>query len=236
MLNGFVNAGRTKQHSDELQALIDQARGEGARLTAMFDDLNRRGRKVTDITAAIERAHEQTNDVTARLDVIVRRIGEIYDRANGLELLEKQMRSIVENARQSADIVEKLAGPDGQLEKQRDLIARVQAETAAAAVKVEALATERSEGDSRLAVDDQTAVKVAVLADEVMALDKRIGDLSARLDESAQWRVYVNVLEQRLATVEALGGRLDRLCSLGAEIARRFEEELACHREVEAIN
>jgi len=43
------------------------------------------------------------------------------------------------------------------------------------------------------------------------------------------------VLEQRLSNVEALGGRLDRLCSLGAEIARRFDEELACRRELEAI-
>src|SRR5688572_12439634 len=108
----FGKSGNSKQQSDELQSLVNQAREERTALSAMLTQMASGTSKLAQTSKSLDQVGQKADAAMRKLDELVHKVSGYEDRAKGLEQIEKRIASMLDQVNEAQRISEKITAPD----------------------------------------------------------------------------------------------------------------------------
>ncbi len=171
----FGSQGKNKNQTDELQALIAQAREERTMLSAMLTQMAGGTSKLAQTSKALDQVGQKAAAALKRLDDLGTKVTGYEDRSKGLEQIEKRIAALLEQVHEAQRVSEKITAPDGELQKHRLAVNQLASQALENQATIETLRKERSSFE-----DLRQLLKVSTT--EVARSVETVGTLKGELD------------------------------------------------------
>ncbi len=171
----FGSQGKNKNQTDELQALIAQAREERTMLSAMLTQMAGGTSKLAQTSKALDQVGQKADAALKRLDDLGTKVTGYEDRSKGLEQIEKRIAALLEQVHEAQRVSEKITAPDGELQKHRLAVNQLASQALENQATIETLRKERSSFE-----DLRQLLKVSTT--EVARSVETVGTLKGELD------------------------------------------------------
>ncbi len=171
----FGSQGKNKNQTDELQALIAQAREERTMLSAMLTQMAGGTSKLAQPRTARDPGGQTAAAALKRLDDLGTKVTGYEDRSKGLEQIEKRIAALLEQVHEAQRVSEKITAPDGELQKHRLAVNQLASQALENQATIETLRKERSSFE-----DLRQLLKVSTT--EVARSVETVGTLKGELD------------------------------------------------------
>ena len=165
MLDAFKRRGVKKPVEDiENDPLLIEVRKEREALTVLLGRLKREAAPVQDAAMVLSRIDAAVALANGRLEVLTSRLSSVETAARTTESLDEQVRALVVAVREAQTAADRLLSPDGELQRQRQVVQQLAAQSMQARATLEALTDEQStlerlRGDLQSAQGDVQAAR-----------------------------------------------------------------------------
>ena len=241
MLDAFKNrAGDPKRgvvvvdERRELERLIQTARAERAAMDETLLTLKARSASLKPIGTFLEHIDGKVTDVTATLAEIGGRLAALDGRTRELEQLDGHILSLRDTAKQAEQSVQNAMSPSGELQRHRDAVEELAAQTKQTQESLHALKTEHAALEEMRAKLRTTQSEIRQSVDQASALQSElelIGGMATGLIEDCA-RIEATSRTAREDTTTAIAAIKDVEKKLGPlsqlqELGQNTEERLA---------
>jgi chromosome segregation ATPase len=164
-LRALTGNGKGQKQAEELQALVASAREERAALSAMLTQISIRSAKLAQMSRSLEQAGERADAAASLIEGVSQRMSALDDRLALLDTVEKRLNGLTAHVADVQRATERLTAPDSEIDKHRQAVAVLVAQTQETQAAIESLRGERA------AVDDVRAQIRQVTADVKQSQD-----------------------------------------------------------------
>jgi chromosome segregation ATPase len=224
---------KAKKRTDELNAIVLDARHERDALEALFEQLDGRRGRVAEVATTVEHVRDRAIDASEQLTTIVARIADLDTRLAGFEAIGAQVAQMTDIVRQAQEAAALMTDSGGQLQKHREAMEQLAVEYQETRAAIEALGAQReivtgahaelqrSHADLRGALDQAAGIK--------RELDQLHSQASALAnDQAAISRTAEQVFDNTAHVTRTVKDIESKIASLGTlhELATTTEERL----------
>lgn len=217
MLDAFKSFGpgtKGRAHQTmEMQALITSAREERAALTEMLTQVSIRSNKLSQMGKSLEQVDQKASTALERLDELFKRLEQLDQRTRTIEGAEARLQDVLDAVKRAEHAADTIVGPGGELQKQREAIQQLSAQTL------------------------ETQANIALLKQDQEALQDLRSALHHTHAEVKQSVEDANVLKGDLTKVRAVSGQLaqdySRIKDASREARDNAEAAIGAVREIE---
>ena len=134
---------KAKKRTDELNAIVLDARQERDALEALFEQLDGRRGRLAEVSTTVEHVKDRAIDASEQLTTIVARIADLDTRLAGFEVIGAQVAQMTDIVRQAQEAAALMTDSGGQLQKHREAMEQLAVEYQETRAAIEALGAER---------------------------------------------------------------------------------------------
>ena len=213
---------KAKKRTDELNAIVLDARHERDALEALFEQLDGRRGRLAEVSTTVEHVKDRAIDASEQLTTIVARIADLDTRLAGFEVIGAQVAQMTEIVRQAQEAAALMTDSGGQLQKHREAMEQLAVEYQETRAAIEALGAERqivtgahaelqrAHADLRGALDQAAGIKreldglhsqASALANDQAAISKTAEQV---WDNTAHVTRTVKDIESKIASLGTL--------------------------------
>jgi hypothetical protein len=118
-IQGLVGGKKSSKGPDDLEAIVEAARGERHALATLLDEVAGRSATLTQTNEVLEGVTAKATAATVSTEALETRIQELEHRIAALAAVEDRVNALVAATTTAQRQIEKVVAPDGELERQR---------------------------------------------------------------------------------------------------------------------
>ncbi len=219
---------------DEVQGLLAEVRKEREALTAALDRVKLEGGRVSETAKALTTANVRAGEVGARLDTVSARLGAAEASVAAVGALGAKVDALVVTVRETQQAAERFLAPDGELQKQRQVVQQLSANALQARATLDTLAEQQHVLDALRLALTTAAGELQSAGDQVTKTSSQIESLRAAAAAAAKDEERLRDLAREsrddvavvASTARDLEQRLQRFTDL-QDAAVKLDERLA---------